>query len=127
MKTKIKFGMLPETRELLVKEAINILLNGYSKEQKQDAIDAVCNAFHSADNAAGNGMFSYSDYTSKVGYFRADANIDTGEFHLYQNVEKIDVIVEKTHPKYNGFHCSHCGAWHNVPRPTCCSCGMIVG
>ena len=86
MTTNIRF---PSRSEDVHKEVIGLvekLLGGQALESEiREATEAVVGAFHTADTLAGSGMSNTARLM--VGNFYATANIDTGEFFLYRNVE----------------------------------------
>jgi hypothetical protein len=87
MNTSIRF---PTTKEK-VRQEITLLVPKMLGEQPMDkeaaAVRAVCDAFRMADCAEIFGMDD-SGY-GRNGDFYATANIDTGEFQLYRNVEAL--------------------------------------
>jgi hypothetical protein len=86
MNTSIRF---PSDGEKVRREVIGLvekMLGGQAAESEiQEATRAVCDAFHSADCMAGSGIGHTSNSWS--GNFYAYADIDTGRFQLYKNVE----------------------------------------
>ena len=93
MKTNIRF---PESSDpnYVRQEVVGLvekLLGGQALESEiQEATAAVQGAFRTADILAGSGMANTGRLM--VGDFYAIANIDTGDFYLYRNVESTQTL-----------------------------------
>jgi hypothetical protein len=83
MNTNLRFP-LPRHEEL--KKQVRPLVTPLVNRHVAAAVEAVTEAFSNADYQAGNGLNSYG--TSSNDYYFAEANVETGEFRLFANVEK---------------------------------------
>lgn len=86
MKTAVKFGTTYDAmkEEVTFTLLIAVSENLVSTVDLPDAIKAVTDAFHRADGSAGNGGSSKA--TATQGVWKAEANIDKGEFSLWRQV-----------------------------------------